>query len=444
MLPTLWYLYDETSFRKNKRSFRGEIGAEVLSRYAPLFRIVNMFGHTATTTNATALTVAGARAIDIHQARMIRRLTMGSDRFAYNLDLFNGCLCSLDLTADRGDGEPEYIPTDPVPVVSRLTSLQHLSLRKYVLDHADLAVILHRKPRLQSLELHGTLIRGALQLSATLSTVSRLCLEYCTLQQSTLITLLQTLPSLRSLSLYFARQGIEGLDSAAIGRQIRESCPKLTALHLCILFGGESADEHFFNLLSSQFSNNNNNNNHSSSNSSSSSISKLTLTMNQLWPWTMKELTRRRDHLVHVSLKFARRFNGYATLMTLVQTLYRTEILSVSGPRNDREFANMLRRSIQNNHSSQRLSASSTLSSSSWSLSWMGDELQEQMRGDHPPLPGQIFLPVPSGWSMRDMPNIKHGRVLKIQLFDIWLLEGVQTMTHLKEVHINGWEYVRV
>ncbi|KAG0005397.1 hypothetical protein BGZ79_005022 [Entomortierella chlamydospora] len=190
-MPALWHIHDEAPLKK--RHFN--IPVETLTRYAPLFRIVNM-RHCRS--HGSGGWLEGV--LDLHMATMINELTLGSDRFICNFSLLNPKMRLLDIEADGGKDDPDYIMTDIAPMVSSLSCLVSLRLRKYTLSNSQVVTIFKTKPSLRILELYCTNIWDIVQLQKdALKSLTHLRLEYCNIAQGTLESMFKAMPSPESL-----------------------------------------------------------------------------------------------------------------------------------------------------------------------------------------------------------------------------------------------------
>ncbi|KAF8971611.1 hypothetical protein BGZ46_010283 [Entomortierella lignicola] len=405
MLPALWYVYDEKTLRKKKVN----IPRIVLSSYSYLFRTVNLQHR-----NYSYDCFDAERPINLQLATKIRELILDSDRFFYAITLSKQKTHLLDIQADGGNKVPEYIPTDIVPVVSTLSRLVELRLRSYVFDNAKAESIFKNKPNLKTLKLYSTHIWGDIRLPGdSFRALTHLRLEYCSLTQKTLETMFKAMSSLESLVWLISKSNINEFDSTTMGRIIHDSCPKLNSLHLSLLFGGEVSGQHFSNLISRQ----------------SAQLSNISIAANQLWPTTLKgTLASRRDTLTSLSIRFVRPLNTYEDLVELLKTFSRLQIFKISGLRNEHEFKYILQR-----HSSTGSEKRST---------WIDQDLQETI-SDSMISTSNIFRPLPTGWTMRGRKKFKFNKVQIIQLFDSWLLDQLQHMPFLEQIHINQSEYIR-
>ncbi|KAF9357978.1 Origin recognition complex, subunit 1 [Mortierella sp. AD094] len=405
MLPALWHIYDEKPLKKGHFN----IPVETLTRYAPLFKIVNM---RLCRNYGSGSWLEGV--VDLHMATMISELILGSDRFVYNFSLLNPKMRLLDIEADGGKDDPDYISTDIAPMLARLSCLVNLRLRRYILSHSQVETIFKVKPNLRVLELYSTNIWDTVQFQKdALTSLTHLRLEYCNIAQETLESMFKAMPSLESLAWLISKMNINEFDSLTMGNVIRESCPKLKSLHLSLLFGGEISGDHFTNLISCQ----------------SDQLKDISLTTNQLWPTTLNDtLARRRDTLTRLSIRFARPLNKYEYLIELLEKLPHLQVFEISGPRNDHEFKHVLRKHIK--ASDEKMSP------------WIDEELRDEVN-EIEACTILIFRPLPTNWNMKRSVMFRNNCVPKIQLFDFWLLHRAQPLVHIQEVHVNGSEYIR-
>ncbi|KAF9174651.1 Origin recognition complex, subunit 1 [Mortierella sp. AD010] len=405
MLPALWHTYDEAPLKKGHFN----IPVETLTRYAPLFRIVNMRRCGSHGSGGWLENI-----LDLHLATMISELTLGSDRFVYNFNLLSPKMRLLDIETDGGKDDPDYIMTDIAPMLSSLSCLVNLRLRKYTLSNSQVVTIFKAKPSLRILELYCTNIWDIVQLQEdAFKSLIHLRLEYCNIAQETLESMFKAMPSLESLEWLISKMNIDEFDSLTMGNVIRDSCPKLKSLHLSLLFGGEISGSHFTNLISCQ----------------SDQLKEISLKTNQLWPTTLGDtLARRCDTIARLSIQFARPLNKYEYLVDLLGKLSRLQVFGISGPRNAFEFKHVLQKHF--NSCDGKMS------------SWIDEDLRDEVN-EIDACTSLIFRPLPTNWNLKKSARARNDCAPKIQLFDFWLLQRAHPLVQIQEIHINGSEYVR-
>ncbi|KAG0306477.1 hypothetical protein BGZ98_002295 [Dissophora globulifera] len=427
MLPALWRIYDESV-----RTFRGRIPLEVLSKYAHLFEIVRIpfsdndnryVGRQQWQQKFGMLRYSD---IPFH-ASQLHELVVASDRFLYNFEISSPKARVIDIQADRGDALNDYISTDPVHLIKRLWSLEHMRLRRYVFHSTDLEAILRCKTRLQSLELYSTEIIGSpirpwvncrpytmwhVEVF-TLPTLTYLRLEYCNAEERMLMALFQALPGLESLVWAISKMNIQWFDSAVIAQAIREACPRVRSLSLTVLFGGQTSDRHLVNMISS---------------GGSGTLTRIHISTSDLWPMTIDTLLQRRDALTHLRITFRLPLTRFEKIVELVAGLNRLQSFGVAGKHHNVGFTEYLKAQVIDNTET---------------IAWMKPSLISDVNDASTTL-SDIFYRVPARWALRGYPTVnEYGRVLKIHVFDIWLLERLRSMEHINEVVINKSFYVR-
>ncbi|KAG0326969.1 hypothetical protein BGZ99_008625 [Dissophora globulifera] len=391
MLPALWRIYDESV-----RTFHGRIPLEVLSKYAHLFEIV----HIPFSDNDNRYVgrqqwqqrFGMLRYSDIpFHASQLHELVVASDRFLYNFEISSPKARVIDIQADRGDTLNDYISTDPVHLIKRLWSLEHMRLRRYIFHSTDLEAILRCKTRLQSLELF----------------------KYCNVEERMLMVLFQALPGLESLVWAISKMNIQWFDSTVIARAIREACPRVHSLSLTVLFGRQTSDRHLVNMISS---------------GGSGTLTRIHISTSDLWPMTIDTLLQRRDALTHLRITFRLPLTRFEKIVELVAELNRLKSFGVAGKHHDVGFTEYLKAQVIDNTET---------------VAWMKPSLVSDVHDASTTL-SDIFCRVPARWALRGYPTVnEYGRVLKIHVFDIWLLERLRSMKHINEVVVNKSFYVR-